>query len=101
MMPVPITATTAVSALGVGRVAHLAALKARRTGLTPNDFDASVGGWVGRVAGVEEHSLPEPLARFDCRNNRLADMALQADGFTAAIECARERYGANRIGAAG
>ena len=98
MMPVPITAMTAVSALGIGRVAHLAALKARRTGLTPNDFDASVGGWVGRVAGVEEHSLPEPLARFDCRNNRLADMALQADGFTAAIEGARERYGANRIG---
>ncbi len=98
MMPVPITAMTAVSALGIGRAAHLAALKARRSGLTPNDFDASVGGWVGRVAGVEEHSLPEPLARFDCRNNRLADMALRADGFTAIIEAARERYGAHRIG---
>ena len=98
MMPVPITAMTAVSALGIGRAAHLAALKARRTGLTPNDFDAPVGGWVGRVAGVEEHSLPEPLARFDCRNNRLADMALRADGFTATIEAARERYGAHRIG---
>ena len=33
MMPVPITAMTAVSALGIGRAAHLAALKARRSGL--------------------------------------------------------------------
>ena len=50
MMPVPITAMTAVSALGIGRAAHLAALKARRSGLTPNDFDAPVG-WLGRPRG--------------------------------------------------
>ena len=98
MTPVAITALTAVSALGVGRAAHLAALRDRRSGLAPNDFDPVVGGWIGRVAGVEAHLLPAPLGRFDCRNNRLADMALRADGFTQAVETARERHGAHRIG---
>lgn len=98
MKPMPIGAMTAVSALGVGRAAHLDALRARRGGLRPNDFDAAVGGWIGRVPGVEQHRLPEALARFDCRNNRLADMALRADGFFEAVEAARERHGADRIG---
>ena len=98
MKPVPITTMTAVSALGLGRTAHLDALRARRGGLRPNDFDTSVGGWIGRVAGVEEHALPAALARFDCRNNRLADMALRADGFFEIVEAARERYGTHRIG---
>jgi 3-oxoacyl-[acyl-carrier-protein] synthase-1 len=98
MTPMPIAAMTAVSALGTGRAAHLAALRGRRGGLTPNDFDAMVGGWIGRVHGVEEHRLPEALARFDCRNNRLADMALRADGFADAVAAACARHGAHRIG---
>lgn len=98
MKPMPIAAMTAVSALGVGRAAHLDALRTRRGGLRPNDFDAAVGGWIGRVPGVEQHKLPEMLARFDCRNNRLADMALRADGFFETVEAARERHGAHRIG---
>ena len=87
MKPVPISVMTAVSALGVGRAAHREALNARRSGLRPNDFDAAVGGWIGRVAGVEEHVLPPALARFDCRNNRLADMALRAGQRRRAPNC--------------
>ncbi|MEI6162501.1 MAG: beta-ketoacyl-ACP synthase [Roseococcus sp.] len=98
MTPMPIAAMTAVSALGTGRAAHLAALHGRRSGLTPNDFDEVVGGWIGRVRGVEEHRLPKALARFDCRNNRLADMALRADGFAEAVAAACARHGAHRIG---
>ena len=37
------------------------------------------------------------LARFDCRNNRLADLALRTDGFADAVAAARRRYGADRI----
>ena len=97
MAPLRITASTAVSALGVGTAAHLDALRARRGGLRPNDFEAGTGGWIGRVEGVEAHSLPPALAAFDCRNNRLADMALHADGFLGAALAAREQYSADRI----
>jgi len=92
-----LTATSAVSALGRGAAAHRAALLARRSGLSANDFDPAVGGWIGRVAGVESHAMPPHLARYDCRNNRLADMALHTDGFAEAVAAARDRYGADRI----
>jgi len=88
---------TAVSAMGIGRAAMLDALRARRSGLRPCDFGGLTHGFVGRVHGVEEHALPPAPAAFDCRNNRLADMALRADGFDAAVARARERYGAGRI----
>ncbi len=95
--PLRITASTAVSALGVGSAAHLESLRARRGGLRPNDFEAGTGGWIGRVEGVEAHGLPPELAAFDCRNNRLAHMALHADGFLGAALAAREQYGADRV----
>lgn len=97
MTPLFLTASSAVSALGHGAAAHRDALLARRSGLRPNDFDPGVGGWIGRVEGVEDHALPEALAEWDCRNNRLADLALRADGFAEAVAAARERYGAHRI----
>ena len=97
MEPLLITASTAISALGVGAAAHLDALRARRGGLRPNDFEAATGGWIGRVEGVESQALPPALAAFDCRNNRLAHMALHADGFGQAALAAREHYGADRV----
>jgi len=53
--------------------------------------------WIGRVAGLEEEPLPPDLAEWDCRNNRLAWVALQQDGFVEAVRAARERYGATRV----
>ncbi len=97
MTPLYLTASTAVSAAGAGGAAHRAALLARQGGLRPNDFEPSVGGWIGRVPGVEAHALPDALAGFDCRNNRLADMALRADGFDRAVADAVARHGADRI----
>ena len=95
--PLVITASTAVSALGIGAAAHRDALRARRGGLRPNDFETATGGWIGRVEGVEAHALPDALAGFDCRNNRLASLALDADGFRQAALAAREQYGADRV----
>ena len=91
-----ITALTAVSAAGRGRAATLDALKTRRSGLTPDDFSGAPG-WVGRVGGIEDHALPAGLGRFDCRNNRLADMALRTDGFMDEAAAARDFYGPVRI----
>ena len=93
-----LTGLTATSALGVGMAAHRAALQARRSGLRPNDFEPLTQGWIGRVDGVEAHRLPPGFSNYDCRNNRLADMALRADGFLGTVTDAVRRYGAGRIG---
>jgi 3-oxoacyl-[acyl-carrier-protein] synthase-1 len=97
MEPLAISAATAVSALGRGAAAHGAALRAGRGGLVANDYEPGVGGWIGRVAGVEAFRMPAALAGFDCRNNRLAAMALATDGFSDAVAEAVAQYGADRI----
>ena len=96
-MPLVLSASTAVSALGRGAAAHRGALLARRSGLRPNDFDPAAGGWIGRVDGIEAHALPAGFEGYDCRNNRLADLALRTDGFAGAVAAARGAYGADRI----
>ena len=95
--PLVLTACTIVSAAGRGVAAHRDALLSRTSGLQPNDFDPGLGGWIGRVGGTEAHALPPAMAGFDCRNNRLADMALRTDGFAEAVAEARDEYGADRI----
>jgi 3-oxoacyl-[acyl-carrier-protein] synthase-1 len=52
---------------------------------------------IGRVAGVEEIALPAHLVHWDCRNNRLAWLGLQQDGFLDRVRTARERYGSERV----
>jgi len=98
VQPLSITAFTATSAAGAGRAELLRALDTGRTGLTPNDFGREpLKTWVGRVAGVEASPLPADMARYECRNNRLAWMGLRRDGFMDAVEAARRRYGSDRI----
>ena len=53
---------------------------------------------MGEVAGLGAVRLPLALQHFDCRNQRLAELALQQDGFLAAVAAARGRYSAARIG---
>ena len=99
MDALPITHATLTTALGSGWDAHLAALQAQRCGLQPCVFeDAELPGWIGRVAGLEQVTLPAALRDYDCRNNRLAWAGLQQDGFVAAVAQARARWGAHRVG---
>ncbi|HEU4814267.1 MAG TPA: beta-ketoacyl-[acyl-carrier-protein] synthase family protein [Xanthomonadaceae bacterium] len=102
MRPLAIRAWTATTALGRGRDAQLSALRERRSGLRRNAFGPQVDGaplacWTGRVDGLEDAPLPQPLARWECRNNRLAWLALQQDGLQDAIADARARHGAHRV----
>ena len=95
--PTRITAYTATSAVGVGKAPMLAAVAASRSGLRPNDFGPEpLPTWIGRVDGLEA-PLPASLARWDCRNNRLAWLGLNADGFLDAAADARRRFGAARV----
>lgn len=86
-----------VTSLGIGAAATATALRQGRSGLAPNHF-AALATYVGAVAEIDERPLTGDDARFDCRNNRLAAIALEADGFSDAVAVARERYGADRIG---
>ena len=104
-MPVCITAYTATSALGAGKAAHAAAFNAHHSGLKPlasTGFGAAPGAsaplstWVGHVDGLHE-PLPAPWAHWDCRNNRLAWLGLQSDGFVASVRAAALRHGAHRV----
>ncbi len=99
MNPLPITALAAASPIGLGLDASLAALREGRSGLRPNDFDdAALATWIGRVDGIEACALPASLQAYDCRNNRLAHLGLEQDGFRAAVARARQRWGSARIG---
>jgi 3-oxoacyl-[acyl-carrier-protein] synthase-1 len=99
MKPLAITDYTAASALGTGRAATLAALQAGRSGLARVDFEtAAIGTWLGVVPDLDERVLPEELADYDCRNNRLAELGLRADGFAAQVRRAAARWGAERVG---
>ncbi len=96
--PLQITAFTATSAVGVGKAPLIAALEQSHSGLRANDFGPTpLATWIGRVDGLEEMRLPDALAAWDCRNNRLAWLGLQADGFMEAVAAARERYGPARV----
>ena len=98
MNPLKISAYTLTNALGHGREASLAALRLGRSGLRACDLpEAPLSTWIGRVEGVESVILPAALAGFDCRNNRLALLGLEQDGFVGAVSNAAARYGAERV----
>ena len=90
---------TVTSALGSGLEATLAALRARRSPLRPCDFEtAALPTHIGAVDGLDAYPIGGALAAYDCRNNRLAQLTLDQDGFRAAVAKAVGRYGAARIG---
>src|SRR5688572_33478948 len=103
MAPLAIRAYTATTALGRGREAQLCALRERRGGLHRNDLPVLAPGqapldcWIGRVDGLEDAALPAGLAEWECRNNRLAWLALQQDGLREAVAAAAARHGAERV----
>jgi 3-oxoacyl-[acyl-carrier-protein] synthase I len=98
MTPLAVSDFTCVSALGHGRAATLAALLESRTGLLPQQFEtAALNTWLGVVAGADDVQLPAAMSDFDCRNNRLAELGLRADGFGEQVRAAAARYGAARV----
>jgi 3-oxoacyl-[acyl-carrier-protein] synthase-1 len=71
----------------------------RRSGLKMCGFETvDIDTHIGEVAGVDAVRLPEDLRKFACRNNRLAELALQQDGFFEAVQQAAARLGRHRVG---
>lgn len=99
MKPLLLRACTASSSLGVGLDATLHGLRSGTSGLRPNEFGApAFACYTGAVNAVQEVQLPPAWRRFNCRNNRLALLGLQQDGFIEAVRDAAGRCGASRVG---
>ena len=99
MTTLSIGAYTTTSAAGIGRAATARALLDARSGLVPNDLPwVPLPCWIGYVDAAEDVILPAALAAYDCRNSRLALLALEQDSFMAAVAGARQKYGPSRVG---
>ena len=99
MQPLAISRYSIVNCLGAGARAIEEALRDGRSGLKPCDFETvALETCIGRVPGLESRPVRGDLARYDCRNNRLAQLGLELDGFAAAVAAAVARHGAQRIG---
>jgi 3-oxoacyl-[acyl-carrier-protein] synthase I len=99
MQPLLISHFAIVSCVGAGQTATMAALRSGASGLRPCGFETvKLPTYVGEIEGLSDSMLPDALAGFDCRNNRLAEMALGQDDFQDAAAAAVAKYGARRIG---
>jgi 3-oxoacyl-[acyl-carrier-protein] synthase-1 len=97
--PLHISRIAIASSAGIGTDAMLQALRSKRPGLVPCDFETAVlDTWIGRIPDRLLPPITGDLARFDCRNNRLAQLGLSQDGFEQAVLEARARHGSARIG---
>jgi 3-oxoacyl-[acyl-carrier-protein] synthase I len=100
MHPVAVRAFTASCATGLGLDALAEALLSGRSGLAP-DQDPRLPCWLGRVQALGHESGMEATqagAQPPGRAAQLAQVALQADGFAAAVAQACHRHGATRVG---
>jgi len=99
MRPLLLKNFTATSCIGKGAAATFESLLERRSGLKSCEFETvKITTHIGEVPGVDAVRLPENLYKFECRNNRLAELALQQDGFFEAVEDAASRVGRRRVG---
>lgn len=99
MKPLRIRACTLTNAFGQGNDASLAGLRAGQSALRPIDLEeATPPTWIGRVEGVEHVRMPAGLSGYACRNNQLALLALEQDGFMGAVHDAKTRHAPERIG---
>ncbi len=98
MLPLAITASTVVSALGRGKAENWQALREARSGLQPVDRQDCFPTWWGEVAGLDDLALTGAWQAHECRNHRLARLALKLDGFVEQVRAAVEAYGGARVG---
>lgn len=97
--PLGLSAYTLTTSIGCGVAENMASLKSNKTGLRQTTFsDTNLDTWLGKIDMVADVKMPATLAKFICRNNQLALLALAQDDFENRIQSARTRYGASRVG---
>ncbi len=99
MYPLTLSRFTLTTCLGSGLKATRQALLEGRSGLTHYRVDDSgFETFVGQVPELSDARLPRSWSDWECRNNRLAYLALQQDDFAVHAARAAARYGAHRVG---
>lgn len=99
MQSLVISHLTLANSLGLGSSATLDALRQRRSGLAPCSFeDVDLETYIAKVDALDAFHMRSDLSAYDCRNNRLAQLCLEQDGFVDAVDAAKRKYGAARIG---
>jgi 3-oxoacyl-[acyl-carrier-protein] synthase-1 len=99
MKPLRLSSYTMTTCLGRGLGAAREAIRSGATGLAPCRFETvELHTYVGEIAGVDEQALPAGLERFDCRNNRAAELGLRQDGFLDEVARSASKHGPGRIG---
>lgn len=99
LKPLLLSHFTATSCIGVGLDQMLDALRLGRSGLAPCTFETvKLATFIGAIEEINEIRIPPHLAVFDCRNNRLAQLAFTQDGFADAVRHAAVKYGHQRMG---
>lgn len=97
--PLQITASTLVNALGVGKKSTVDAMFNSRSGLRNSNYPGmNFNTFLGIVNEVDNIKLENELIKFDCRNNKLAKLALDADNFREEVDRAIAKYSKNRVG---
>ncbi len=95
MPPVFVDSYTLTTAAGTGLAAIRESVANGRTGLTDRAWpDCDIDTWFGRVADLD--AAPALDATWNSRNNRLARLGLEQDGFAARARHIIDHYGANR-----
>ena len=101
-MPIPslkITAASLVNALGRGKTEVWQKISREESGLRQAAYPGlEFETWIGQVEAAASYPLEAKLGKYNCRNNRLAKLGLDSDGFRDAVENAKQKYGASRIG---
>ena len=93
-----VQAFTATTAAGLGCVKLWDAVFNERSHLRANDFTPTpIAAWIGRVDRLETAALPLQYAEWECRNNRLAWLALNEDGFFEAARKAVAHFGSRKV----
>ncbi len=99
MKPLLLTHFTATSCIGRGLQQTLEALRQGRRTLKHCNFETvDLNTFIGEVEGVDDVKLVASMADYNCRNNRLAQLGLEQDGFNDAVNIAADKYGRDRIG---
>lgn len=90
---------TVTSAIGTGLEPTLVALRTQRSGIARKHWETvDLNTCIGEVDGLDSFAVREDLEAFDCRNNRLAQLGLEQDEFSHAVQNAIERFGKERVG---
>jgi 3-oxoacyl-[acyl-carrier-protein] synthase-1 len=97
--PLGVAALAVTHSLGSGADLLWHSVIHKTPGLRKNALDwCDLDCWIGQSPEVDHSPLPQALQRWDCRNHRLAWLALQSVEFRRQIDKQVARFGATRVG---